>query len=122
MADFGSNMKKIWLKGMEAIGNTASNIASNTRSKVDEMNLVTRRSEILKEFGNQAYSLWQKGERFPEELEKQEKWQEMTIEEHMEYYENQGVSHKDAMKKVAADRGVGKREIYQELLKSQENQ
>lgn len=56
------------------------------------------------------------------ELEKQEKWQEMTIEEHMEYYENQGVSHKDAMKKVAADRGVGKREIYQELLKSQEDQ
>ena len=56
------------------------------------------------------------------ELEKQEKWQEMTIEEHMEYYENQGVSHKDAMKKVAADRGVGKREIYQELLKAQEDQ
>ena len=71
MADFGANVKKIWLKSMEAIGNTASNIASNTRSKVDEMNLVTRRSEILKEFGNQAYSLWQKGERFPEELEKQ---------------------------------------------------
>ena len=36
--------------------------------------------------------------------------------------ENQGVSHKDAMKKVAADRGVGKREIYQELLKAQEDQ
>ncbi len=71
MSDFGSNMKKIWLKGMEAIGNTASNIASNTKSKVDEMNLVNRRTEILKDFGSQAYALWQKGEHFPEELERQ---------------------------------------------------
>ena len=71
MSDFGSNMKKIWLKGMEAIGNTASNIASNTKSKVDEMNLVNRRTEILKDFGSQAYVLWQKGEHFPEELERQ---------------------------------------------------
>jgi len=71
MSDFGSNVKKIWLKGMEAIGNTASNIASNTKSKVDEMNLVNRRSEIMKDFGNQAYALWQKGEHFPEELDRQ---------------------------------------------------
>ena len=71
MSDFGSNVKKIWLKGMEGIGNTASNIASNTKSKVDEMNLVNRRSEIMKDFGNQAYALWQKGEHFPEELDRQ---------------------------------------------------
>lgn len=48
--------------------------------------------------------------------EKRKSWQEMSIEEHMKYYEDAGVSHKDAMKKVAADRGVGKREIYQALL------
>ena len=69
MADIGSNLKNIWMKGMEAIGNTASSIASNTRFKVDEMNLVNRRTEILKEFGAQAYALWQKGAHFPEELE-----------------------------------------------------
>ncbi len=49
--------------------------------------------------------------------EKKLAWQEMSIEEHMKIYEDQGISHKDAMKKVAADRGVGKREIYQALLK-----
>ena len=49
--------------------------------------------------------------------EKRLSWQEMSIEEHMKYYEDAGVPHKDAMKKVAADRGVGKREIYQALLK-----
>ena len=48
--------------------------------------------------------------------EKRQSWQEMSIEEHMQFYEEQGISHKDAMKKVAADRGVGKREIYQALL------
>ncbi len=71
MADIGTNLKNIWMKGMEAIGNTASSIASNTRFKVDEMNLVNRRSEILKDFGLKAYTLWQKGAHFPEELEDQ---------------------------------------------------
>jgi 16S rRNA (cytidine1402-2'-O)-methyltransferase len=48
--------------------------------------------------------------------EKKRSFQEMSIEEHMKIYEDQGLSRKDAMKKVAADRGVGKREIYQALL------
>lgn len=39
-------------------------------------------------------------------------WEEMTIEEHMAYYEQQGVDSKEAMKLVAKDRGVSKREIY----------
>lgn len=43
-------------------------------------------------------------------------WEEMTVEEHMEYYEKQGISRKDAMKMVAKDRGVGKRDIYKALL------
>ena len=42
-------------------------------------------------------------------------WENMTIEEHMAYYENQGMDEKAAMKQVAKDRGVGKREIYQYL-------
>ena len=40
----------------------------------------------------------------------------MTIEEHMQYYTDQGVDRKEAMKKVAKDRGVSKRDIYQALL------
>ena len=50
------------------------------------------------------------------EKEKQESWQKISIEEHMESYENQGISRKEAMKLVAADRGTTKREIYQYLL------
>ena len=50
------------------------------------------------------------------EEEKQREWENMTLEEHMEIYENQGMNRKDAMKAVAKDRGVSKREIYQKLL------
>ena len=43
-------------------------------------------------------------------------WQNMSIEEHMAYYEKEGMDEKSAMKQVAKDRGVPKREIYQYLL------
>ena len=52
--------------------------------------------------------------------EKQESWQEISIEEHMERYESQGISRKEAMKLVAADRGTTKRDIYQYLLEHKE--
>jgi 16S rRNA (cytidine1402-2'-O)-methyltransferase len=47
--------------------------------------------------------------------EQQQSWEEMTIEEHMEYYENQGIDRKEAMKMVAKDRGISKRDVYQYL-------
>ena len=53
-----------------------------------------------------------------EELKQEEvaKWEEMSIEEHMEYYLSQGVEKKEAMKMVAKDRGITKRDVYQQLL------
>ena len=49
--------------------------------------------------------------------EEQEKWEDMSIEEHMAYYENQGIARKEAMKLVGRDRGISKRDVYQCLLK-----
>lgn len=64
------------------------------------------------------YVLVLEGKRLEEKRrEKADKWQEMSIEEHMAFYENQGMERKEAMKTVAKDRGVSKREIYQYLLK-----
>lgn len=40
----------------------------------------------------------------------------MSIPEHVEWYMEQGMDKKEAMKQTAKDRGVGKREIYQALL------
>lgn len=46
----------------------------------------------------------------------QEDWANIALSEHMNLYLNQGLTKKEAMKQVAADRGVPKREIYQKLL------
>lgn len=43
------------------------------------------------------------------------RWEEMSVEEHMEHYLEKGLDRKEAMKQVARDLGVGKREIYQKL-------
>ncbi len=48
--------------------------------------------------------------------EVRESWLSMSIEEHMAYYAETGLDEKSAMKQVAKDRGVPKREIYQHLL------
>ncbi|MBQ9123644.1 MAG: 16S rRNA (cytidine(1402)-2'-O)-methyltransferase [Lachnospiraceae bacterium] len=42
-------------------------------------------------------------------------WETMSIEEHMEHYTSQGIDEKNAMKQVAKDRGVSKRDIYSYL-------
>lgn len=49
--------------------------------------------------------------------ENKQKWESMTIEEHMEYYISQGNDKKSAMKLVAKDREVSKRDIYNQLIK-----
>lgn len=45
-------------------------------------------------------------------------WQELDLTEHMAHYLEQGMEKKEAMKQVAKDRGVSKRDIYAELLKN----
>lgn len=56
--------------------------------------------------------------RSPKELleEKRAAWDDMSIEEHFNMYVSQGMDKKDAMKLVAKDRGVSKRDIYNALL------
>lgn len=39
----------------------------------------------------------------------------LSLEDHMAHYEGQGMGEKEAMKQVARDRGVSKRDIYNEL-------
>lgn len=53
------------------------------------------------------------------EAEKQAQVSEMSIEEHMEKYISQGMDKKEAMKVVAKERGISKRDVYQYLLKSE---
>ncbi|MCQ2530257.1 MAG: 16S rRNA (cytidine(1402)-2'-O)-methyltransferase [Lachnospiraceae bacterium] len=55
----------------------------------------------------------------PKEIqaEKEQSWQEMSLEEHVEYYVAQGFDEKEAMKLVAKDRGISKRDVYDAIKK-----
>ena len=63
------------------------------------------------------YVLVLQGKSFEEIAEEEKKnWESMTLEEHMQVYESQGIARKEAMKLVAKDRGISKRDVYQALL------
>ena len=68
--DIRERAKSLWLRGMKAVGNTAANIANNTRYKVDEVTIQNRRREVLNDLAHKAYALWLKGEPFPEAMTK----------------------------------------------------
>jgi 16S rRNA (cytidine1402-2'-O)-methyltransferase len=59
-----------------------------------------------------------------EELKKQsiEKWSNFSIDEHISFYTNKGMSKKEAMKSVAKDLGVSKSEIYSKLCCKNNNE
>ena len=52
------------------------------------------------------------------QLEEQsiQEWEKITIQEHIDRYLTQGMDKKSAMKQVAADRGIPKREVYNSLI------
>lgn len=57
----------------------------------------------------------------PEEIqrEKQKSWEAITLSQHMERYLAEGMDSKSAMKAVAKDRGISRRDVYQALLKEE---
>lgn len=59
--------------------------------------------------------------RSPDSLKKEkiESFTQISVEEHIERYLSQGMDRKEAMKKVAKDRGVSKRDIYQRLINNE---
>lgn len=50
------------------------------------------------------------------EEDRQKQWEELSVAEHMEVYLTRGMSKKEAMKEVAKDRGISKRDVYKQLL------
>lgn len=68
MTDFGSSMKTVILKGLEAIGRGASTLTSSAQQKLDEMDVEARRNELMKEIPETALKLWHEGVCLPEAL------------------------------------------------------
>jgi 16S rRNA (cytidine1402-2'-O)-methyltransferase len=90
-------------------------------TKKYETALLTTLSGILKEYEAKEPRgecvLVVEGLSYEEILEEEKKkWDEVSLSEHMEYYTVKGMDKKEAMKAVAKDLGVSKREVYRKLL------
>ncbi|MEE1086698.1 MAG: 16S rRNA (cytidine(1402)-2'-O)-methyltransferase [Schaedlerella sp.] len=53
--------------------------------------------------------------RAAEAEERKASWEEMSVEDHVQLYLDHGMDKKEAMKKAAKDRGISKRDIYNQL-------
>lgn len=68
MNNQNNNLKALFLRGVKAFGQTASNLATNAQTKLNQMNLEARRREILTEIPNLAMQLWIDGMELPTAL------------------------------------------------------
>ena len=104
----------------EALGNRRLTLCRELTKKFETV-LPTTIEDALAMYANEEprgeYVLVVEGKSLKQKKEEQHTaWQSMSIEEHMAYYEREGMDGKSAMKQVAKDRGVPKRDIYQYLL------
>lgn len=104
----------------ETLGNRRITLCRELTKKYEEGQRTTI-NEVLKYYKDKEprgeYVLVLEGKTKEEvEEERKKEWETLSLEEHMQLYEQKGISHKEAMKLVAKDRGVSKRDIYQALL------
>lgn len=104
----------------EALGNRSLTICRELTKRFEEKDKTTLEETISyyqQKDPRGEYVLVIAGRTKEEVLEEQKsQWESLTIEEHMQRYLDQDYTKKDAMKAVAKDRGVSKRDIYQALL------
>lgn len=107
----------------EALGNRRVSINRELTKKYEESFLTTlkeAREKYEAEEPRGEFVLVIEGKSFDDiEQQEQQKWEEMSLEDHMKIYLEQGLDKKAAMKKVAKDRGVAKRDIYNQLVQEE---
>lgn len=104
----------------EVVGNRRVTLCRELTKKYEEANQSTF-DDLIGKYENEEIKgecvLVIEGKSLKEKKEEiREEWKMLSVTEHMEYYLKQGVEKKDAMKQVAKDRGVSKREIYKEFI------
>lgn len=105
---------------LKALGNRKIAVCRELTKRYEEKTLASI-SEMLDYYKENEprgeYVLVLEGKSFDALAEEEKQsWEAMTIEEHMAVYEGQGIDRKEAMKLVAKDRGISKRDVYQALL------
>ena len=105
---------------LEVLGDRKLSICKELTKKHETV-FSTTIAEALKVYEEKEprgeYVLVIEGKTFEElKKESQEEFLSISIEEHMERYLSSGMDKKSAMKQVAKDRGISKRDVYQALL------
>lgn len=105
---------------LEALGNRSVTLCRELTKKYEDVQKTTL-DDALTYYKNQEprgeYVLVLAGrDRREMEKEQQKSWEAMSIEDHMAVYEAQKIPRKEAMKLVARDRGISRRDVYQALL------
>lgn len=108
---------------MAAVGNRKITLCRELTKKFETI-MPTTLQEALTFYENEnprgEYVLVLEGKSFQKQIEeKQSSFSDISIEEHMKMYVDQGIDKKEAMKLVAKDRGLSKRDIYQTLINKQ---
>lgn len=104
----------------EALGDRRITICRELTKKFETVTPTTLREALEYYESNEPrgeYVIVMEG-RDREEMKAEERgrWESMTLEEHLDMYLSDGLDKKEAMKRVAADRGISRREVYNSLL------
>ena len=114
------HLRKTLEELLAALGDRPIALCRELTKKFEEVRHSTLAAEVERlqtQEPRGEYVLVIQGKSFAEQKkESEESWQQLTIQEHMQHYLDAGIDKKEAMKKVAKDRGVSKRDIYQALL------
>lgn len=110
----------------EALGERSITLCRELTKKHEDVQKTTL-SNVLLYFEDHKprgeYVLVLEGRDRREKEEQQKKcWEAMSLSEHMAFYEAQEIPRKEAMKLVAKDRGISKRDVYQALLEKHPQQ
>lgn len=108
---------------LEQLGNRRITLARELTKRYEEIKQ-TRVEEAVQFYQNQSpkgeFVLILEGMDYKEKEEiEQKQWEDMSVIDHISYYEQQGINRKEALKAVAKDRGMSKREIYKIQLQEQ---
>lgn len=117
------HLKKTLEELYAALGDRPIALCRELTKKFEEVRHSTLAAEVERlqtQEPRGEYVLVIQGKSFAEQKkESEESWQQLSISQHMQHYLDMGIDKKEAMKKVAKDRGVSKRDIYQALLEDE---
>ena len=106
------------LKDLAQILGNRKIVLARELTKIHEEFLIGTLSDIMQKYKEPKgeHIILIEGNKIKEETEEKMAIKEMSLEEHYKYYEKQGFSKNEIIKKIAKDKGVSKNEIYQKFI------